>query len=133
MYCYLLCRLQQKCSMVLTTKVAERDTQRQEVARLRLDQGDTSSVLETQREQLHKLTQQINAAEGQMNRVCCPTTEALQCALPHTHTHTHTHTHCSSFCGHTLTTTHMCIHTVLCTCVHTYTYMCINTHIHTHT
>ena len=56
--------------MVLIAKVAERDTQRQEIAKLRLDQGDISGVLESQREQLHKLTQQINVAELQMNRVC---------------------------------------------------------------
>ncbi|KAL5481265.1 hypothetical protein EMCRGX_G021396 [Ephydatia muelleri] len=62
-------KLQQKCSMVLTTKVTERDTQRQDIAKLQLDQGDISSVLEGQREQLHKLSQQISVAEVQMNRL----------------------------------------------------------------
>ena len=61
--------------MVLTTKVAERDTQRQEIAKLRLDQGDINGVLESQREQLHKLSEQINIAEVQMNRVCGLTKE----------------------------------------------------------
>ena len=68
--------------MVLTTKVTERDTQRQEIAKLQLDQGDISNVLEGQREQLHKLSQQISVAEVQMNRVCGFTEEAeITCSI----------------------------------------------------
>ena len=68
--------------MVLTTKVTERDTQRQEIAKLQLDQGDISNVLEGQREQLHKLSQQISVAEVQMNRVCGFTEEAeIACSI----------------------------------------------------
>lgn len=47
----------------------ERDTQRQELAKLRQSQEELGSELEVSREAICKLTQQINTAEQQLNRV----------------------------------------------------------------
>lgn len=62
-------RLLQKCSLVQTSKVLERDSQRQELSKLRLSQAELNSTLEAQRDEIHKLTQQINALEQQLSRV----------------------------------------------------------------
>ena len=71
--------------MVYSAKVLERDSQRGELARLKLGQADLLSELQTQRELVHKLTRLINATEDSLNRVREP--------LTYTRTHTHTHTH----------------------------------------
>ena len=62
-------RLLQKCSLVQTSKVLERDTQHQELAKLRLSQDNLNTTLQEQREELQRLTQHINTIEQQLNRV----------------------------------------------------------------
>ena len=62
-------RLLQKCSLVQTSKVLERDTQRQELGKLRLSQDNLNTTLQEQREELQRLTQHINTTEHQLNRV----------------------------------------------------------------
>jgi len=62
-------RLLQKCSLVQTSKVLERDSQRQELSKLRLSQAELNSTLEAQRDEIHRLTQQINTLEQQLHRV----------------------------------------------------------------
>ena len=52
-----------------TSKVLERDTQHQELAKLRLSQDNLNTTLQEQREELQRLTQHINTIEQQLNRV----------------------------------------------------------------
>ncbi len=47
----------------------ERDTQRQELVKLKLSQGELNSELETSREDISKLTRQINSSEQELTRV----------------------------------------------------------------
>ena len=51
----------------------ERDTQRQELNKVKLTQGEVAYQMEGAREEIHKLTQQINQAELQLNKVCTVT------------------------------------------------------------
>lgn len=64
-----LCRILQKCSLVQTAKILERDSQRQELSKLKLSQAELNSALESLREELHKLTQQASAMEQQLARL----------------------------------------------------------------
>ena len=92
-----------------TSKVLERDTQHQELAKLRLSQDQLNTTLQEQREEIQRLTQHINTTEQQLNRVSSVVLEAGQvpnrgsvvdvevpsllppaAPLPSTHTHTHT-------------------------------------------
>ena len=47
----------------------ERDTQRGELNKVKQGQAEVSYDMEGTREEIHKLTQQINLAEQQLNRV----------------------------------------------------------------
>ena len=71
-------RLLQKCSLVQTSKVLERDTQHQELAKLRLSQDQLNTTLQEQREEIQRLTQHINTTEQQLNRVSLVVLEAGQ-------------------------------------------------------
>ncbi len=63
------CRILQKCSLVQTAKIMERDSQRQDLSKVKLSQAETNSSLESLREELHKLTQQASATEQQLVRL----------------------------------------------------------------
>ena len=62
-------RLLQKCSLVQSAKVLERDTQRVELNKVKQGQAEVAYDMEGMREEIHKLTQQINLAEQQLNKV----------------------------------------------------------------
>ena len=62
-------RLLQKCSLVQSAKVLERDTQRGELNKVKQGQAEVAYDMEGMREEIHKLTQQINLAEQQLNKV----------------------------------------------------------------
>ena len=68
-----LLRILQKCSLVQSAKVMERDTQRQELNKVKQTQAEVAYEMEGTREEIHKLTQQINQAELQLNKVCTHT------------------------------------------------------------
>jgi hypothetical protein len=51
----------------------ERDTQRGELNKVKQGQAEVSYDMEGTREEIHKLTQQINLAELQLNRVSMTT------------------------------------------------------------
>ena len=61
-----------------TSKVLERDTQHQELAKLRLSQDQLNTTLQEQREEIQRLTQHINTTEQQLNRVSSVVLEAGQ-------------------------------------------------------
>ena len=65
----LVCRILQKCSLVQSAKVLERDTQRQELNKVKQSQAEVSYLMEGTREEIYKLTQQINLTEQQLNKV----------------------------------------------------------------
>ena len=52
-----------------SAKVLERDTQRGELNKVKQGQAEVGYDMEGTREEIHKLTQQINLAEQQLNRV----------------------------------------------------------------
>ena len=66
---WFVCRILQKCCLVQSAKVLERDTQRQELSKVKQTQAEVAYDMEGTREQIHKLTQQINQAEQQLNKV----------------------------------------------------------------
>ena len=66
---YVWYRLLQKCCLVQSAKVLERDMQRGELNKVKQGQAEVSYDMEGTREEIHKLTQQINLAEQQLNRV----------------------------------------------------------------
>ena len=66
---YVCYRLLQKCCLVQSAKVLERDMQRGELNKVKQGQAEVSYDMEGTREEIHKLTQQINLAEQQLNRV----------------------------------------------------------------
>ena len=62
-------RVLARAQQALITKTQDRDTQYQELTKVKLHQEDTQGELERQREILYKLTQQINGIEQALNRV----------------------------------------------------------------
>lgn len=63
-------RLLQKCSLVLSAKSMERDSQRQAAGQLGWEAAQTRADLEAQRETLAKLTHEVSSLERQLNQVC---------------------------------------------------------------
>ena len=66
----LLLRIIQRCTLVYSTKVAERDAQYQEKIKVRVDQDDIRCELMFGRESIIKLTRLIKATEKALHRVC---------------------------------------------------------------
>ena len=62
-------RVLARAQQALIAKTQDRDTQYQELTKVKLRQEDTQGELERQREILYKLTQQINGIEQALNRV----------------------------------------------------------------
>ena len=66
---HILTRVFTRAQLALISKGQDRDTQHQELTKVKLQQEETQNDLEQQREILHKLTQQINSMEQSLKRV----------------------------------------------------------------
>ncbi len=62
-------RVLTRAQLALISKTQDRDTQQQEMSKIRLHQSETQNDLDRQREILHKLTKQIGTMEQALNKV----------------------------------------------------------------